>query len=96
MKLRKNYGITPEQHKRQIAGQGGKCAICQCGLADLSPQSVHVDHCHASGTLRGVLCGSCNVGLGSFRDSEQFLLRAITYLRAGGVWIHAETFREAA
>lgn len=89
MKLRRNYGITPEQHAAQISRQGGDCAICKRALAGLSPQTVHVDHCHATGALRGILCGPCNTGLGNFRDSEASLMSAIEYLRAGGAWTQA-------
>ena len=92
-KLRKKYGITPEQHSRQVRAQGGCCAICGRSLDGLSPQTVHVDHCHATGALRGVLCGPCNVGLGSFRDSEETMQAAIEYLRSGGTWmqsVHSE------
>lgn len=86
VKLRKNYGITPDQHAAQLATQGGLCAICGRKLDGLSRQTVHVDHCHGTGQLRGILCGSCNTGLGNFRDSESNLIAAIEYLRAGGVW----------
>lgn len=89
VKLKRNYGITPEQHSQQVRSQGECCAICKRSLAGLSPQTIHVDHCHATGALRGVLCGPCNVGLGAFRDSEETMLAAIAYLRAGGTWVQS-------
>jgi hypothetical protein len=42
---------------------------------------VHVDHCHISGKVRGVLCQNCNLGLGHFHDTPEKLERAAAYLR---------------
>lgn len=86
-KLKLNYGITPEQHHEQLAAQAWLCAICGTDLTNRSKQSVHVDHAHDTGALRGILCGPCNTGLGGFRDSAERLEAAIRYLKAGGVWI---------
>lgn len=70
-----NYRMRPEDYDRMYQGQGGRCAICHCEAEEL-----HVDHCHATGFVRGLLCRNCNMGLGSFRDSEASLRRAIAYL----------------
>ena len=56
---------------------GGHCAICG---EFVQQQDFHLDHDHATGVVRGVLCGPCNLGLGSFRDSRSNLLRAARYL----------------
>ena len=86
-KLRRNYGITPEQHAAQAAAQGGACAICKTSFSGLSPQTVHVDHCHETGALRGILCGRCNTAIGALSDSPEALLTAIRYVQSGGVWV---------
>lgn len=86
MKLRRNYGISPEQYEKQLAFQRQLCGVCGKSLIGLSPQTIHIDHDHASGNLRGILCGACNVGLGSFRDDQNLLKAAALYLRRGGVW----------
>ena len=57
-----------------IAAQGGVCAICQDAPA------AHVDHDHATGAVRGVLCFNCNGGLGQFRDRTDVMRKAIKYL----------------
>lgn len=49
-------------------------ALCPSGNA------LHVDHCHATGRIRGLLCTPCNTSLGGFRDSPDLLNRAIQYL----------------
>jgi hypothetical protein len=65
--LRLRYGLP--------TGQGGVRAICG------APDAEHVDHDHASGWVRGILCFDCNGGLGQFRDSPEYLANAITYLK---------------
>jgi recombination endonuclease VII len=73
--LTRRYGIGAKDVERLIAEQGGLCAIC--GSAD--PE--HVDHDHATGAVRGVLCFNCNGGLGQFRDDPAFLAAAIEHLQ---------------
>ena len=57
-----------------IEVQGGLCLICR------EKPAKHVDHDHATGKVRGILCFSCNRGLGKFEDDPSLLERAITYL----------------
>ncbi|MFI1971023.1 recombination endonuclease VII [Streptomyces cinnamoneus] len=77
--LRRQYGITEAQRDEMIASQVGVCCIC------LSAPAVHVDHCHATDKVRGVLCFNCNSALGKLRDDVGALCRAIDYLE-GNVW----------
>jgi hypothetical protein len=76
------YGITAEQFMQLIARQGGKCAICPTDIT--GPKAAHVDHCHATKKVRGILCLECNTGLGKFKDSIELLAKAIEYLSHGG------------
>lgn len=55
-----------------------KCKICKRDFE--SNRDKHVDHCHASGKVRGILCNRCNFGLGYFRDDKEALREAIKYL----------------
>lgn len=77
------YGITPEQWREKWYEQGGRCAICGTdewnGGKDKRP---HADHDHVTGRFRGILCGSCNPGLGRFRHDPALLRAAADYLEA--------------
>jgi hypothetical protein len=79
-----HYGLTIEQYEEILRLQGGGCAICGQPPGEAKFQRMHVDHDHVSGDVRGILCGKCNVGLGSFCDSQKILLRAAKYLKRKG------------
>ncbi len=78
----KLYNLSPEEFRKIAAAQNGRCAICGQVPSD-KPKSggLHVDHCHKTGVVRGLLCTSCNRGLGFFGDDEDRLRSAIHYLR---------------
>lgn len=81
----KRYGLTNEEFERMFADQAGGCAICGEPLvlntASNKRRSVlHVDHCHKTGLVRGLLCGNCNLGIGMFADDPDKLRAAILYL----------------
>lgn len=75
------YGLTVEQFDAMVSAQGGRCAGCLMLL--LPGRGQHIDHCHASGRVRGVLCRNCNHALGQVRDSQATLRRLAEYLE---VW----------
>lgn len=75
--LMSRYGITFDQFYAMIVAQEYCCAICRTPFSDTKPV---VDHDHATGKVRGVLCDACNNGLGRFKDNPQSLRRAISYL----------------
>lgn len=77
--LQRQYGITEAERDELIASQGGVCCIC------LSALPAHVDHCHETGRVRGVLCFSCNAALGQFKDRPDVIRRAATYVE-GNAW----------
>lgn len=80
----KRYGIDPAAYRARFEQQHGRCAICQkeeTGVIKGSPPTLAVDHDHASGAVRGLLCSKCNRGLGSFGDSIANLAAALDYLR---------------
>jgi formate dehydrogenase maturation protein FdhE len=74
--LKKRYGLTTLEVEAMRKSQGGLCAICR-----QKPRRFVVDHCHASGHVRGLLCNHCNSGLAMFRDNQTSMRSAIKYLR---------------
>jgi hypothetical protein len=74
--LRRQYGITRDEYEA-LAKNG--CQICG---APESTKRLAVDHDHETDTVRGVLCDSCNNGIGRFSDNPQLLRRAAEYLEA--------------
>jgi ssDNA-binding Zn-finger/Zn-ribbon topoisomerase 1 len=77
-RLIKEYGITLEDREKIIEAQGRVCPICLEDIADA--KNAHIDHCHSSGSVRGVLCSRCNQAIGLLRENEESLKRAISYL----------------
>jgi len=72
--LKRRYGITAADAAAMVAAQGGLCAICKAAPA------VHVDHDHATGAVRQMLCFNCNGGLGQFKDDPAVLRAAAHYV----------------
>ena len=77
--LKTAYGLTEKDYDSMLSKQGGVCAIC--GRMPTEGHPLHVDHDHASGAIRGLLCKQCNTGLGNFQDQIALLSRASDYLR---------------
>lgn len=71
------YGLTPETFDAMLTEQNGRCAICR---NEPDARGLVVDHCHATGRVRGLLCVPCNVGLGNFAENEAIMRSAIEYL----------------
>lgn len=82
-RIKFNYGITLEQYREMLVAQNGVCAICE--RPETSAQNgrvvpLSVDHDHADGAVRGLLCRACNGMLGQAKDSTTTLAKAISYL----------------
>jgi hypothetical protein len=78
--LVRKYGVTLSDYDRMLAAQGGRCAICQCEESTQHNCVFHVDHCHSTGAVRGLLCRGCNHVLGHIKDDPEVLRSAIAYL----------------
>jgi hypothetical protein len=77
--LKSKYNLTLDDYHNLLDQQGGKCACC--GTTDPRGKGTfHVDHCHETGHIRGLLCHSCNVGIGHLGDNLQGILQAAMYL----------------
>jgi hypothetical protein len=79
--LRKAYGVDHVAYDELFRRQKGKCAICGTRTAiNGASHELFVDHDHATGMIRGLLCMQCNRGVGSFRDNPALLRSAAEYL----------------
>lgn len=81
--LRK-HGLSPEDYDRMVGQQDGKCAICgkSPGETDgVDRYRLVIDHNHATGKVRALLCDFCNRGLGIFFDDPDLMVAAATYVR---------------
>jgi hypothetical protein len=93
--LVRKYGVTQVGYDRMLAAQGGVCAICERA----QERALNVDHCHATGKVRGLLCTNCNRMVGHAADDPARLEAAASYLRAIVPQVAAEfvqAFLEAA
>ncbi len=77
--LKRKYGITAEAYAAMLDSQGGACGICRAIAADID-ETLAVDHCHATGAVRGLLCAKCNRMLGCANDRPEVLRAAADYL----------------
>lgn len=88
--LSTKYNITLADYNRLLEVQNHCCIICE-----RSHQKLVVDHNHKNGQIRGLLCQSCNIGLGSFKDKIDLLASAIKYLKPPSMdWNYAFKKRE--
>lgn len=79
--LRANYGMTIHDFDVMLAEQDGRCAIC---MTPNPQRKWHVDHCHDSGEVRGILCNLCNVAIGAFKENPDAIAMSLIYLRPRG------------
>lgn len=76
LRYQRAYGFSRMQAEEFAKNNVGRCEICG------SHGKLHVDHCHATGDVRGFLCMGCNVALGFMKDDPEVLLKAAKYLIA--------------
>lgn len=87
--LKKLYDITPEEYDKLLEKQEGVCAICL--QPNFSKKGyLSVDHDHNTGFVRGLLCRSCNMGIGKLKDDTKILKSAIFYLDKANVEMNRE------
>jgi hypothetical protein len=89
--LKRTYGITLPEYKQIWIAQEGKCAICKTvgfkmniSKAGYNNVTLSLDHCHATGKVRGLLCHNCNRALGLLQDNVEYFQTAINYLNGKG------------
>jgi len=81
-RLKDSWGLTQQDFDKLLAEQGGGCAICGSSKSGTRKDGrLCVDHNHETGQIRGLLCASCNRGIGLLGDSSKMLLTAYAYLK---------------
>lgn len=75
---RRTFGISADEFDAMLEAQGGVCAICR--QRPEREASLHVDHCHRTGRIRGILCVNCNQGIGKLGEDPELFRRAAEYL----------------
>lgn len=78
--MTRKYGLTKAEFDLLLEQQGGVCAIC-AGPRSGPGKRFHVDHCHDTGQVRGLLCGNCNTAIGLLGDDPERAEKAAAYLR---------------
>lgn len=77
-RLIRRHGMTPAAFAAMFEKQNGKCAICQDPFE--TRKKTHIDHCHSTMKIRGLLCSNCNLGIGNLKHNPQILTAALQYL----------------
>lgn len=78
--LKITFGLSIDDYDKLVKNQNGACAVC----GKKPKKRLHVDHCHATKAIRGLLCQKCNQALGLFQDDLRVLQKAIEYLAVKG------------
>lgn len=81
--LKHKFGLDEYSYKLLLQLQDYRCIICKSPSSKFAKR-LHVDHSHTTGVIRGLLCSSCNMALGLFKDNSTSLKRALNYLDPKG------------
>lgn len=82
--IKRRYGITTKQFEEMVKLQNNRCVICgNQPVPDGAYQNskLHIDHCHKTNKIRGLLCHLCNRGIGLFRERIDIIEKALKYLK---------------
>lgn len=84
--LRKKYNLTLEMFDKILEFQKNKCYICEQALKD-GDRFLHIDHCHKTGKIRGILCSQCNWFMSKIDGIEKCLNNLNNYVKnQGSLW----------
>lgn len=86
-RLKRVYGIDLQQYQTLFNEQFGLCACCRLE----SKLTLHVDHDHATGKIRGLLCYNCNIAIGYLREDLNRIYKVIDYLGLHKVFENSES-----
>lgn len=79
----RRYGITEHQYNSMLESQNYVCAICgepESHIINGATKRLAVDHCHATGKVRGLLCAHCNQAIGRLKDDPSLIRKAADYV----------------
>lgn len=77
----KKYRLTLQDHEKLLKRSNDRCEICGSKTSTKGKSRLSIDHDHDTGKVRGLLCNSCNLGIGHLRHNSNLLLKAIEYLK---------------
>jgi hypothetical protein len=80
-KLKWAYGLTFVEYEKLLEKQHFGCAICGRTQVENFKKRLCVDHCHATGKVRGLLCTRCNTALGQLGDTVESMTKVLNYLK---------------
>ena len=82
-RIKKVYSLSEREYAEMVIRQGGKCGICGKEPSGEwhGDRSLNIDHCHATGKLRGLLCNKCNRAIGILGDTVESIERVMSYLK---------------
>lgn len=84
--MKRSFGMAEGEFEKMLEAQNGLCAICGQPETVLDSKkqlrSLSVDHDHATGKVRALLCTRCNQGLGQFRDNPDLMRKGAAYVEA--------------
>lgn len=77
--IRRNYDLTKDEYLKLFEDQNYECKICGSSVIPLT-KHAHVDHCHRTNIVRGILCAKCNRLLGEVYDDVEHLNKMVQYI----------------
>lgn len=77
-RIEKLYQISAVEHENMFNRQGRKCAICDSMFSNR--WEMHIDHCHKTGRIRGLLCSCCNQAIGLLKENIKLFRKAAEYI----------------
>jgi hypothetical protein len=81
--IKSRYGISKKEYEQMLVDRNFTCDICGYKQPENAKkmQKLYIDHCHTTNVIRGLLCFSCNTGLGYFKDNIENITKTIKYLK---------------
>mgnify|MGYP003625557836 CR=1 FL=1 len=81
-KLKTKYNLTLDQYNKMLSDQNNSCKVCNIKFnINIKMITPHVDHCHTTGKIRGLLCMNCNTSLGFLKEDTKIMQKLIEYVK---------------